>query len=254
VIAYREQGGGFHVISTVVGQGDSDSLPAPILHGLLTNLGAVSAAPSLSTPDTRTQGTFHTVDLRSHCNMGFRDEQENDRKGGFSDQGNRDLRDLPTGRQVFRGVPFDIIAPGSNNGRSCLNLGFESKATTYLNWLPRRIEGIRVGRKAKAVYFLHVSSWTAGGQQGHYLVRYPRVTEHTVKVPVIPGRNIADWSVRADLPDAQVAWAGVSNLGTPVCVYMFRWENPTPSYPIESIDFVSNFTSSLGLIAITLEE
>ena len=60
-----------------------------------------------------------TIDLRSAANMGFQDENADDRIGGWTDQGaDNDLRAMVPGVREFAGVSFDIIDPGKNRGKS----------------------------------------------------------------------------------------------------------------------------------------
>ncbi|MBR0459903.1 MAG: hypothetical protein IJJ26_11755, partial [Victivallales bacterium] len=71
---------------------------------------------------------FTPLDLRPACNMGFRDEVEDDNKGGWTDQGPaNDLRMFPVGSQTFCNTTFDIVDPKKNAGKSCIVLGNSRK-------------------------------------------------------------------------------------------------------------------------------
>jgi hypothetical protein len=72
---------------------------------------------------------FAAADLRPVMNVGWRDDIEGDRKGGWTDQGDNDLRSFPTGLQYFCGIPFEIVSPDGNRGLSVLVLG--GAARTY---------------------------------------------------------------------------------------------------------------------------
>ena len=68
-------------------------------------------------------GTSLMFPGRSTCaprqNMGFQDENADDRIGGWTDQGaDNDLRAMVPGVREFAGVSFDIIDPGKNRGKS----------------------------------------------------------------------------------------------------------------------------------------
>ena len=64
-----------------------------------------------------------TLDLRSAMNMGFRDEQPNDRKGGWTDQGGtNDLSAMTPGKKICANVPFQVVDPETNRGKSCIVL------------------------------------------------------------------------------------------------------------------------------------
>jgi hypothetical protein len=52
------------------------------------------------------QINFTPVNLESVANRGFKDEVAGDNQGGWTDQGANSLVGVPTGRQIFAGVPF----------------------------------------------------------------------------------------------------------------------------------------------------
>ena len=73
------------------------------------------------------------VDLKPYVNKSFKDEVDADKKGGWTDQGENDLRHMPVGddnpenkywqlvyhqeikgKQIFLGVPFEVIDPAKN--------------------------------------------------------------------------------------------------------------------------------------------
>lgn len=65
--------------------------------------------------------TAQTLDLKGAANMGFRDEFPNDKKGGWTDQGpQNDLKAMRPGTRDMCGIPFAIIDPAANHGKSCL--------------------------------------------------------------------------------------------------------------------------------------
>lgn len=51
---------------------------------------------------------FVPIDLAASFNRGLTDDVAGDGRGGWTDQGPRDLRHLPVGRQRFDGVPYDL--------------------------------------------------------------------------------------------------------------------------------------------------
>ena len=54
---------------------------------------------------------FQTVDLKPIVNMDWRDEIWGDGKGGWTDQGDNDLRQIQVGRRLLLGIPFELIDP-----------------------------------------------------------------------------------------------------------------------------------------------
>ncbi len=210
------------------------------LRQLLTNLGA-DLNPG---PEKLITYQYAPVDLKAFCNMGFADDREDDRQGGWTDQGSeKDLRNIPTGRQTFSGVPFDIINPEGNKGKSCIVLAGGPKL-----WFPAEIKGIPVNRRADILCFLHTMAWTVQqGQAGYYLVHYADGSSE--KINLIGGVTIQEWFL-AYASDVQeplsLAWRDAKR-----GVYLLRWRNPRPEKEIKTVDFVSNKLSIPILIGLT---
>ena len=97
-----------------------------------------------------TKKDVKTIDLRKTVNRAFADETAWDGKGGWTDQGPINLGTLPIGRQVFAGVPFDVIDPATNGGKSMVVISNrpEQKNVASEVILP-------FGHKAKILTFLH---------------------------------------------------------------------------------------------------
>ncbi len=194
---------------------------------------------------------FHCLDLRPFANMGFKDETAEDKQGGWTDQGGNDLRHMPMGRQSIRGLPFDILNPDANNGKSCVMLYSAKK-----DFFPQEVGPILIGGKTNSLIFLHSAAWA--GKEGVPAARY-RVTYEdggTTDIPVVTGANINDWwSLRApSKPDAVLAlevksensWRGLVGL------YAYRWRNPAPERPIRSLTLVSTEGDPVaGVVAVT---
>jgi len=208
---------------------------------LLTNLG-VDLNPL---PGKAVAWTYTPVDLRLLCNMGFADDREEDRRGGWTDQGpDKDLRSIPTGRQTFGGVPFDIIRPETNGGKSCLVLAGGPKL-----WLPGEIKGIPVNRRADVLCFLHATAWTTqSGKAGYYRVHY--ADGSVERIELVGGATIQEWFL-AYASDVQeplsLAWRDDKR-----GVYLLRWRNPHPETEVKAIDFVSAKTALPILLAVTV--
>jgi len=195
------------------------------------------------------------IDLRSHCNKGFIDEVADDQKGGWADDGaERDMRVIPLGRQIFIGVPFDIIDPAKNNGKSCIVLGGRHKI-----YFQDRVENIKIGRKLSHLYFLVASTWTGssvGKNIGKIVFHYEwggLGTTTIVSEDLVVGRNVFDWTALSNkLPDAAIAFEKMHPLlGEPVGALVIPWENPIPEERIESIDIVSSGKAIPVIIAVT---
>ncbi len=189
------------------------------------------------------------IDISNHCNMGFKDEIAEDRKGGWFDQGKNDLREFPAGEHIFSGVPFLIVNPEENSGTSCIVL--KGKVRDYF---PEKVEGIKVNKKeVKYLYFLHAAGWCKGQEKiFSYLVHYKDGS--TIEIPIHKGKEINNWWFPSEIPDAKIAWKGRNLVRSPIAVYCYRWENSYPGKEIVSIDIISANTNAVpGIIAITGE-
>ncbi len=195
------------------------------------------------------------LDLSAVCNTGFRDDQKEDRQGGWTDDGPNDLRTFPTGQQTFCGVKFNILDPAQNDWKSCLILRGKDRP-----YFPPESEAIPVGQALKAVYFLHTAAWCApdGTEVLRYVITFE--DETTAEVPVIAGSGIGDWWNATPLPNARLAWKGDSQYHDPdgllkyVGVYLYRWSSPSPEKVIKTIKAISAGRATPIVIAITGEK
>ncbi len=187
-----------------------------------------------------------TVDLRNSANRGFADDVDGDQQGGWTDQGKNDLRTVPRGDVTFMGVPYSILDDAGGKP-ACLVLFGQKRP-----YFPKAIEGIKIGRKASQLHFLHAVAW--GGGKGtkaaEYRVRYEDGTIETLALTT--GDNIGEWWSPADAKQAAVAWTDRNPAGAMVGVYGFAWTNSHPEKVIVAIDFVSGETDAVpALVAIT---
>lgn len=191
------------------------------------------------------------VDLTHHVNMGFADETPNDGVGGASDQGPvNDLSALlpSVGRTTFYGVPYQIIDPDKNDGRSMCVL----KGGDRIHF-PMAVKGIAVGRAVDEIYFLQACAWTSSGLLWKYLVKYE--DGGTLEVPVEKGNACLDWWGPRDnnllSPNARIAWTGRNKGGNEIGLYSFRWKNPSPEKKVQGIDILSEGKAVPMVVAMT---
>ena len=145
----------------------------------------------------------HPIYLRQAVNMGFRDKFPGDGKGGWTDQGpQNDLRAMTSGPQTLGGIPFDIIDPATNRGRSCLAMRGTHR--------PYFLEKARVafpGVEGKYLYLLNAMAWLPGGKKircGAVRIGYGDGTEQTQKL--ISGVDTADFWNPLELKNGTVVW------------------------------------------------
>lgn len=199
---------------------------------------------------------FYPINLKPYVNRGFSDDKAGDKKGGFTDEGNNDLRGLRGGDFVANSIPFTIINPKQNKGKSCIVLG--SKIREYF---PKEIKNIKVGSEKRGkrltkLHFLHLctNAYLGRGKTLFtYVVHYADGT--TEKIKAVEGKNIADWYNRKDLPQAK-AVLHMPNLHTDeVNLFHYEWSISHPKGAharIVSIDIIGSNNGPIPVIvAIT---
>jgi len=155
------------------------------------------------------------------------------------------------------GVPFKIIDPRGNNGRSILVLRAQVKEVAKAREMPKSIPGIKVNERADKMYFVHTCAWSqqgrikSGAEAFSYLIHYEDGS--TVKIPAIYQQNVDDWWRAQRLGGAKIAWKGACPLYSPVALYFIEWENPYPKKLITSLDFVGEDNPGIPvLIAVSI--
>ena len=88
---------------------------------------------------------------------------------------------------------------------------------------------------------------------GKYTVHY--ASGKTVDIPLISGKQIADWwsAPGQKVTDCQCAWSA-SNGSSIIGAYAYSWANPYPQDKIESITVESSGAPVIGLLALTGEK
>lgn len=169
------------------------------------------------------------VDLRVHAHVGLRHGQT---AGviAWSDEGDNDLRGLPTGRQRLLEVDLDVIDPATNGGRSIIALGGSGPASIT----------IPVADTLGSFYVMHAIAGHAVGTIGAYVLVYADGSEH--RFPLISGRDVANWWTPATLhthrspPNiGRVCWRGPNPQVRDVGVYLSGFTNPHPEQPVAAL-------------------
>ncbi len=178
--------------------------------------------------------SFTTVSLGAAANTDFRGTAESDAIG-WSQEGENDLRNMPTGEQSFHGVPFDVIDPEKNDGRACIGIAGRPPYASEAE-LP-------VGRKAASLYLLHTKA--GPGLVGRLEVLYEDGSEylHRIAAQEINGDGpaIGDWwhpsapEQKRGIPTLKVAWRGHNPRANDVGVYVYGLNNPHPEKTIEKV-------------------
>lgn len=193
---------------------------------------------------------FRMIELAPYCNMGFTDEIARDGKGGWVDDGPKDLSKMKPGILLGPISVFRIIDPTENDGKSCIVLKGHNTPE-----FPAEVRGIRIGLSTRALYFLHTAAWCdpPGTQVTAYIVHYEDGTVQ--EVPVISGESVVDWTeAMVDLPQARLAWRGTTLAGQRVGLHALEWLNYFPHKKIATVDFAIGSGSAVPvLLAISAE-
>ncbi len=223
-------------------------------------------------PTVEPQYRYSNVDLSAYVNMGYYDKTAGDGKGGWTDQGENDMRFFlinHTGREGgkegapeiavetwpsevrFNGRPFRLTDPTKGEQKGVLVL----RGKEHCAFLPGQVNGIKVGKKADKVWFLHTAGWAVTDQLnaeiGRYVMHY---SDGTLAIfPLRYGIELQDWWNPAPLPGSEVAWTGRNLAHSPVGIWTSVWENPYPEKTIDSVDLVGDKTQTqIVLLGITL--
>ncbi|MEK6795853.1 MAG: LamG-like jellyroll fold domain-containing protein [Spirochaetota bacterium] len=230
--------------------------PSVLARGKITSAsdsdGAGPVIPGYVAPTEGSSSKIFAIDIKPFCTMGFADEKNGDGVGGWSDEGPlNDMRDFPVGRQLFHNVPFTIIDPKENGGKSVITL----KSRNITPNQPQSVSGIPVGQKVRNLYFLHAAAWGTMGVIGSYVVKYADGT--SAPIPLTIPDTIHNWWNGYDAKErAKPVPIRVSNTATgkPAWRYVrvLEWENKKTDVQIASIDFISaDGVQAPILIAVT---
>ena len=211
-----------------------------IVATMLRNLGATFAAEKMVIAGLNLK--YAPVPLGEKCTQYLTAD-----KGWIP--GVSDLGQLPVSEQKLAGVNYVIRDFKTSPLPSCIMLAGPGVKGT----MPRAVEGIPVGRKADALFFLHtfheLKQWSPDRNKPapppvlfKYVIRY--ADGKTAAVPVRYGRGVGHWIADrpSGLPEAAVAWAAPlpKEPGKQAVVYQMNWVNPRPSVKINSIDIRYN--------------
>ena len=200
--------------------------------------------------------SFFTVPMARNCNWSHIDPLPADEKDWLDWGKNYDLSLLPMGKIEFDGVPFEILDPQQNAGRSFIFLSNPVERDRTLP-LPSTSGPIRIGRKAASLMFLR-----AHADSGHapvYRITYEGGEYLSAAIPILAGASDAHaWNsdngydrhnrikpqptttnehpmCRAFTFIARPAWMGHTPSGDEITIYAHEWVNPYPEKTIEAV-------------------
>jgi hypothetical protein len=192
---------------------------------------------------------YKSVDISAEANMDLWD------KGGaavftWMDAGRssgNDMRGLPTGRQVFHGIEFNVINPEKNQRRAVV-------AVSTKPGFPRQVE-VPVHDTASAVYLLHSSSDNIPSHvAGAVTFVYSDGTEASQYL--LKGEEVTNWWFPALRNErAGVAWWGPNPRSTKVGVCWAAIDNPNPRKGIRKLIFHAPLEGGIyAVVGVTLAD
>ncbi len=199
----------------------------------------------------KTKMEFTTIDLKKQVNMGFKDDKAGDGKGGWIDQGENDMRSFSAkGRTEYLGIPFDIIDPAKNKGKSSVVLrGQDNEA------FPVKVE-VDINRKCAGIYFLHSSAFSEG-IIGKYTLEFEDGKK--VSINIRDKQEIFNWWGEFESEMARPVWSGSNPMtglyNMKVSLYLYALANPRPNEKIRRIIIRTDGNKSyLMVVAMTLTD
>ncbi len=190
----------------------------------------------------RPETLMEPIDLTKVATTLFEDEEADDQKGGWTDQGSKnDFRNIPRGRIKIFDIPFQV-------GKGCVALANHRK-----QYFPKQAL-IEINKSYGGFLFIHTSAWASLPDRipAHYLIDYADGSRETV--PLKTCENVADWWAIADkdLPTARFVLAAKGGMGGVAGAFLFFWQNPHPEKIVKSITFKTTNDEAMPiLIAVT---
>ena len=211
---------------------------------LTPGYGKITAA-SLALTVQCDEGRGTPLDLRKAVNAGFADDVADDGKGGWTDQGpENDLRKLTPGRQVMKGITFDVIDPAKNGGKSCIMLAGRARQEFPAAAVCEVPEGV----SGTTLYLLHAVAWPSS-QVGSIKVTYRDGSADAFEVR--GGREVGNWWSPVPYPNGEVVWGAENAVAY---VGLFRSRFALRPLPVARVEFRSAKEAVWGIVGATVSD
>jgi hypothetical protein len=192
---------------------------------------------------------FRFVDISKQTNMDLWDVGS-DKVFTWMNAGKgtgNDMRGLPTGKQTFKNIQFNIIDPVANGRKAAI-------AVSTKQGFPRQTE-VMVNDTAQAIYLLHSSSdnipanvsgavtfiYADGSEASRYIFKEKEITNW--------------WFSHLESPNAGVAWWGPNLKSSKVGVCWAAIDNPHPEKTIAKIAFSAPLEGGIyAVLAVSLAD
>ena len=190
---------------------------------------------------------FIKIDLSEFATRNIRDEVAGDGTGGWSDQGDNDLRMFDKfGAQEMLGVPFDFIDPAKNNNKAVLALRGQNDME-----LPTSVE-IPIDTTTAGAYFVQASPWCSG-ICGTYTWVYADGREAYVDIE--KNIYICDFWGYSSYDYCRPCWTAEKSDGSKRTLYLFAMNNPYPDKEVKALKLSTTGSGAyIMIMAITLTD
>ena len=188
------------------------------------------------------------VDLKPHASAALLDNTvASDGKGGWDDYSDGNDCDVAVGEQRLNGVPYYIIPPEENEGRSVIILH-----NPRLPWSVREVKGVKVGRKFHELHLLHVGLYRVQDYTLTFNYEDGTTEKHEIKKKI----HIGSWikPPKGGWPQADFGWTGSTPMQPQVVLWHTKWTNPHPTKIVKTIDIVGPENCGSCIVAMTLYE
>ncbi|MFQ5810969.1 MAG: cellulase N-terminal Ig-like domain-containing protein, partial [Armatimonadota bacterium] len=204
------------------------------------------------------------VDLTQVANRGLEDDGVADNGlGGWTDEGINDMYVYPKllfGVHSWRGTPFELIDPATNDGRAVVMLRGSKRGTDF----PQQVTASVPNVKGQYLFLMHTAAARPVAPPEHlvatYTLRYADGT--TAELPVRHGVEIQHWyigqwwdnrgAVRYPVYMGRNSYSGRWRHW--IGVWATRWEHPSPDKAITSITFRSAGVDVPIIFAVTIAD
>jgi len=209
--------------------------------------GKVSFAYTGAYEDIVSSQEFKPIDLSSHTNMKLSINQtgnalnwmcENDKNNHFNN--------IPTGDQMFAGIPYKITSPDSLSNASVIAVGENEK-------IHEPLKAVQINEKCGAIYILHTANNIGSSNvAGVFTLHYEDGTSKTQYI--LLGKHLSQWWYPSlENNYSGIAWEGENGLCKRIGISWCAIENPNPEKMIKSISFSGSQEGSIYTVfGITL--
>ena len=228
-----------------------DKLPATAREIKLRPMVFVFASPEIN--DRIRKGTiylddlrfseyaFSPVDLAKAANAGYKDEKAADNLGGWTDQGDNDVRNLKPGTLTHASIPFTLLDPAKNNGNSVIALSNQGKFFVKQADIP-----LTAG-KFDWIYLLHTAAWAADKRTaGTLTFNYNDGTSE--KIVITCGSQVGDWWGGSADNAFAMAMPNICPVKNPVYFFIAPVRNPQPLKDAKSIKLEAGVGEVIWLV------